>query len=107
MSSSELVRWGALGAILAGVAWAVSGLISLVVSGQGTEDIGSFSYYLLETIFCIASVGMLGGLAGFHALQAASYGRLGAVGFYAAFIGTALMLLSTAATILAGREVLD
>ncbi len=92
---------------MAGVAWVVSGLISLVVAGQGTEVVGSFSYYLLETLFCIASLGMLGGLAGFHALQAASYGRLGAVGFYAAFVGTALMLISTAATILAGREVLN
>ena len=107
MASSDLIRWDGLAAMLAGVAWVVSGLISLVVPGQGTEDVGSFSYYLLETIFCIASVGMLGGLAGFHALQAASYGRLGAAGFYAAFVGTALLLISTAATILAGREVLD
>jgi hypothetical protein len=50
---------------------------------------------------------MLGGLVGLHALQAASYGRLGAVGFYAAFVGTALLLISTAVTILAGREVLN
>jgi hypothetical protein len=107
MSSSDVVSWGAMGALLAGIAWLLSGLISLVMPGQGTEEIGSFSYYLLETIFCIASVGILGGLAGFHALQAASYGQLGAVGFYAAFIGTALMLISTAATNLAGREVLN
>ena len=93
--------------MLAGVAWVVSGLVSLVVPGQGTEEIGSSSYYLLETIFCIASVGMLGELAGVHASQAASYGRLGAVGFYAAFIGTTLIFISTAATILAGREVLN
>jgi hypothetical protein len=96
-----------MGALLAGIAWLGSGLISLVMPGQGTEEIGSFSYYLLETIFCIAMVGMLGGLAGFHALQAASYGRLGVIGFYAAFIGAALMLISTAATIIAGREVLN
>jgi hypothetical protein len=85
----------------------VSGLISLILPGQGTEDIGSSSYYLLETIFCIASVGMLAGLAGLHASQASSYGPLGTAGFYAAFVGTALMLISTAATILAGREVLN
>jgi hypothetical protein len=107
MSSTDLVSWGAMGALLAGIAWAVSGLISLVMPGQGTEDLGSFSYYLLETIFCLATVGMLGGLAGLHALQATSYGWFGVVGFYAAFIGTALMLISTAATILAGREVLN
>jgi hypothetical protein len=96
-----------MGALLAGIAWLVSGLISLVMPGQGTEDLGSFSYYLLETIFCIATIAMLAGLAGFQALQAASYGWLGVIGFYAAFIGTALMLISTAATIIAGREVLN
>ncbi len=107
MSSAELVRWGVLGAFLAGVAWVVSGLISLAIPGQGTEEIGSYSYYLLETMFCVASVGMLGGLVGLHARQVPSYGVLGATGFYAAFIGTALMLLSTVATVLVGREVLD
>ena len=78
MSSADLIRWGALGHVLAGVAWVVSGLISLVIPGQGTEEIGSSTYYLLETIVCIASVGMLGGLAGLHASQAASYGQSGA-----------------------------
>jgi hypothetical protein len=58
--------------MLAGVAWLASGLISLVLPGQGTEDIDSSSYYLLETMFCIALVGMLRGLAGLHVLQAAS-----------------------------------
>ena len=80
------------------MAWVLSGLISLAIPGQGTEIPGSFSYYLLEIIFVIASIGMLGALAGFHALQATSYGGLGAVGFYAAFVGIALMLISTAAT---------
>jgi hypothetical protein len=78
MSSADLIRWGALGDVLAGVAWVVSGFISLVIPGQGTEEIGSSTYYLLETIVCIASVGMLGGLAGLHASQAASYGQSGA-----------------------------
>jgi len=107
MSSSDVVSWGAMGALLAGIAWLLSGLISLVMPGQGTEEIGSFSYYLLETLFCAATVGILGGLASLHALQVASYGRLGVIGFYAAFIGTALLLISTAATIIAGREVLN
>ena len=105
MLSAELVRWGALGAFLAGVAWVVSGLISLAIPGQGTEEIGSYSYYLLETMFCIALVGMLGGLVGLHARQAPSYGALGAAGFYAAFIGTALMLLSTVATVLEAARI--
>jgi hypothetical protein len=61
MSSAKWVRWGALGAFLAGLAWVVSGLISLAIPGQDTEVLGSSSYYLLETMFCIASVGMMGG----------------------------------------------
>lgn len=81
MSSAEWVRWGALGAFLAGLAWVVSGLISLAIPGQGTEVLGSSSYYLLETMFCIASVGMMGGLVGLHARQVPSYGALGATGF--------------------------
>jgi hypothetical protein len=107
MLSSELVRWGALGALLAGAAWVVSGLISLAIPGQGTEIPGTFSYYLLEVIFSIASIGMLGGIVGLHARQAPSYGRLGTAGFFSASVGVAFLVISTVATILVGREVLS
>jgi hypothetical protein len=107
MSSSDLIRWGALGALLAGIAWLTSGLISLVIPGQGTEELGTFSYNLLEILFSIASAGMLAGIVGFHARQAPNYGQLGTAGFFAAFVGVFFLLASTVATILAGREVLD
>ena len=41
MSSSDLIRWGALGALLAGVAWIVEGLLTLVIPEQGPEAFGS------------------------------------------------------------------
>ena len=107
MSSSDLVRWGAGGALLGAIAWLVSGIISLVIPGQGTETLGTFTYYLLEILFSLASLGMLAAIVGFHARQAPNYGRLGTAGFLAAFVGVFFLLASTVATILAGREVLD
>ena len=107
MSSSGLIRWAAVGALLAAIAWLVSGLISLVLPGQGTEEVGTFSYYLLEILFSIASLGMLVAIMGLHAREAPNYGRFGTAGFFAAFVGVFFLLASTVATILAGREILD
>jgi len=114
MSSSNWIRWGALGALLAGLAWLASGLFSLV-TGQGAAELqspyaalGTFSYYLLEILFSIALAGMLAGLVGFHARQAPNYGRLGTAGFFAAFVGVFFMLASTVASLLAeSGDVLD
>jgi hypothetical protein len=110
MSSSDLVRWGALGALLAGIMLIALGLIRLVILGPVALYFGGAATaedYLLEILFSIASVGMLVGIVGFHARQAAHYGRLGMAGFLAAFVGVFFLLASTVATILAGREVLD
>jgi hypothetical protein len=113
MLSSNWIRWGALGALLAGIAWIASGLFSLV-TGQGAAELqspyaelGTFSYYLLEILFSIALAGMLAGIVGFRARQAPNYGRLGTAGFFAAFVGVFFMFASTVATILVGSEVLD
>ncbi len=82
--SSELIRKGApIAALLAGIAWVANGL----------EVFGS-TPYPIQTIQGIALIGTLGGLVGLHVRQAASprYGRLGAVGFFSAFIGATLWL---------------
>jgi hypothetical protein len=110
MSSSDLVRWGAVGALLAGMVLIAIGLIPLVILGPVALYFGGTATaqdYLLEILFSIALVGMLAALVGFHARQAPNYGRLGTVGFFAAFVGVFFLLASTVATILAGREVLD
>ena len=49
-----------------------------------------FLNYLGTAVFSAAYLGMLGGLAGLHARQMDSYGRLGRVGFLLAFVGAAL-----------------
>src|SRR5829696_4544047 len=111
MSSSNWIRWGALGALLAGIAWIALGLIPLVILGQVALYFGGVATvedYLLEILFSIALAGMLAGLVGFHARQAPNYGRLGTAGFFAAFVGVFFMLASTVASLLAeSGDVLD
>jgi hypothetical protein len=75
MSSSELIRWGGLAAMLAGATFIV-----LMLIPEGPP--GSFLYTLNSLVFVVAVLLMLAGLAGFHALQKGTYGRVGRAGFY-------------------------
>ncbi len=107
MASSNLVRWGALGALVAGVAWIASFAVGLVSEGQGSETFGLPSFYLIEGLTGLALAGMLVGLLGLHARQDANYGVLGTVGFLAALVGTALVLANVLLIRAAGRDLLD
>jgi hypothetical protein len=95
MPTSRLVQWGAIGAVIASVAWAVSDIYALLLPGQGEGPIGSTSSYLIESADALAEVGMLAALGGLHVVQARSLGRLGRAGVAIAFIGTALVLVAT------------
>jgi len=104
MSSSDLVRWGGLAGILAGAAWALSGIIhfAMVYPQAGTGPTGSLSDYLIESAHAVAEAGMLGALLGLRARQGPWYGWLGAVGFAVAFLGTALLCAITVIAIISG-----
>lgn len=97
MSSSNVIRWGGLAGMLAGVAWAVSGIVQfvLVYPEAGPGPLGSTSAYLIEAVHAVAEASMLGVLFGLRARQASRSGWLGLAGFIAAFLGTALMLVAT------------
>ena len=75
MSSSDLIRWGGLAAMGAGVLFIVYSLLSFAV-GKGDEpgplDVLAILAYVLEVV----------GLLGFHALQGSNYGRIGRAGLY-------------------------
>ena len=107
MASSNLVRWGALGALLAGLAWIASFVVGLASGGQGSETFGLPSSYLIEGLTGLALAGTLMGLLGLHARQSTSYGFLGTVGFLAALIGTALVLANVLLIRMAERNLLD
>src|SRR3712207_5696949 len=94
MSSSDLIRWGGLTALVAGVAWIMEGLLNLVGPEQGPEAAGSPYFYPSSVVFIVAFIGTLGGLVGLHTLQASSYGKIGRAGFVSAFGGVALMLVA-------------
>ena len=105
MSSADLVRWGALGALLAAIAWTVSGIIALVLVQPPATNMGpqgSLSWYLIESSDAIAEIGMMGAVVGLHARQTPSYGRLGMAGSIVAFVGAGLAALSTVLWLLTG-----
>ena len=92
----SLVRWGARAALVSGVLWIAGGLLHLAYPQDPPGALGYFLNYLGTAIFSGAYLGMLGGLVGLHARQVESYGRLGTVGFYLAFAGTALAFVGQA-----------
>ena len=98
MKSTNLVRWGALAAMATGALWVAGGLLHLAFPQDPPGALGSFLNYLGTAVFSAAYLGMLGGLAGLHARQMGSYGRLGAVGFFLSFAGTALAFVGQASS---------
>jgi hypothetical protein len=67
VSSSNLVRWGALGALLGALAWIAAGVVDLVTVGLASIE---------EVLILVGLLGTLGGLVGVHYKQVMSYGRL-------------------------------
>lgn len=100
----DLIRTGGLAAVLAGGAWAVSGIVhfALVYPEAGTGPTGSVSDHLIEGAHAVAEAGMLGALLGLRARQVSAYGWLGAAGFALAFLGTALMCAITVIGLVSG-----
>jgi hypothetical protein len=105
MSTSDLIRWGGLAGVIAGVAYLLTGIINLFTP-QNPVFI-SFSDYLIEILFIVGLVGTLGAIAGLDFLQRERYGRTGAAGSLTAFVGFGLLLVAAVATLLAGGEALD
>ncbi len=95
MSSLNLIRWGGLAAILAGVLLVVADLLNLAIgfdpdvpfSEVATTGIHAFQ----SVINLLAAVLLLLGLVGLYARQSEAAGPLGLAGFLVAFLGTALL----------------
>ncbi len=86
MSSSDLIRWGWLAAIGAGVLALVFGLLAFAL-GRGDEP-GP-----LDILVLLAMILEVVALVGFHALQGRNYGRIGRAGLYTTISSTVLFEL--------------
>lgn len=75
MSSSNLVRWGALAAMVGGVVFLADTVFTFTFADPEQDR-------WLDIFFVVGILLVVGGLVGFHALQRESYGRIGLVGFY-------------------------
>ena len=99
MSSSNLVKWGGIAAVLAGLLLII---VLLVLSNlQQWLAPDTFSPGLPSTILFIgALLGQMAGVAGLHALQRGRYGRLGTAGFLVSFVGFALEFIARIMTLI-------
>jgi hypothetical protein len=87
MTSSNLIRWGGIAAMLGGVFWVVWSLLGRV----SFEAAGS---PFADLMLLLATLLTLGGLVGLHVLQGGNYGRIGRAGFYAAAVGLLVQALA-------------
>src|ERR671917_589063 len=95
MSSSDLIRWAGLAAILAGVLLVVADLLNLAIGFDEDEPFSATAttgiYALQSWANLLAAVLLLIGLVGLYARQSEAAGLLGLGGFLVAFLGTALV----------------
>ena len=87
MSSSNLIRWGGMAALLSGVVWVAQGLLDLILADP---DEGNW----LDVLFIVSVLLALVGLVGFHALQKGNYGRIERAGFYTVIAAASVQIVA-------------
>ena len=103
MSSSDLIRWGGIAAMAAGVVWVISGILAIVY--QGVHAPGTFADYVVEGTFAVGLLLTVVGMVGLHALQKENYGRIGRGGFWTVVVASLGQVLGTV-VLLAGSTAL-
>jgi hypothetical protein len=89
VESSNLIRWGGLAAVVAGVLFIIINLITLVILGFGQE---SFELVVRSVISPFAGAMLVLGLVGLYARQSEATDVIGLIGFLFALFGTVLAL---------------
>ena len=93
MSSSDLVRWSGLAALVGGVLFVVAELLGLPTLNIETfsETVTTTSFAIQQRVFLLGVVLVLLGLVGLYVRQSEATGALGLIGFLVAFFGTVLI----------------
>src|SRR4051812_2221721 len=100
MSSSKLIRWGGLAAILAGLMYAVEASIDLFTPGQPDGHLPTD--YVYEAAWGAAFALLVLTLIALRALHKGTYGRLGTTAFFTTVIGHVLMVVKSSSIVVTG-----
>jgi hypothetical protein len=94
MSSSNLIRWSGLAALVGGLLWIVLEVAFLIIVGDQPESVAAVTsaWVILLVLALVGNMLILLGLVGLYARQVAETGVLGLVAFLVAFFGTALFV---------------
>jgi hypothetical protein len=103
VSSSDLIRWGGIAAMAAGVVWVISGILAIVYQGEHAP--GTIADYLVEGSFAVGLLLTVVGIVSLHALQKENYGRIGRGGFWTVVVASLGQVLGTV-VLLAGSTAL-
>src|SRR6266851_2970101 len=93
MSSSTLVRWSGLTALVGFAFWAAVGVTNfLVIPKDVATSVAATSnaWFVLFLLVVIGNLLMLGGLVGLYVHQAEKAGTFGLIAFLMTFIGIAM-----------------
>ncbi len=95
MSSSGLIRWGGLAAMVGGVLYVLAELLDIynfvLLGEEEFSAVAATASFAVETwLFLLGNVLVLFGLFGLYVRQSEATGPLLHVGFLVAFLGTAL-----------------
>ena len=92
MTSSELIRWSGLAAIVGGVSLVIAEFVTLSFFGYDFSTTAiTGTYALYSVLIMVTGVLLPLGLVGLYANQSDASGPLGLVGFVVAFVGTVLV----------------
>lgn len=93
MSSSNLMRWGGLAALVGGALFVVAELLGLPTLNveSFSETATTVSFAIQQLLFLLGVVFLLLGLLGLYVRQSEAAGSLGFIGFLVAFLGTVLI----------------
>jgi hypothetical protein len=93
MSSSNLIRWSGLAALLGGVLIAVFDVAEFVLIGGQPESVaaGTSALIIVRVAFLVPIVLVILGLVGLYARQAEQVGSLGLIAFLVALTGTVMV----------------
>jgi hypothetical protein len=93
MSSSNLIRWSGLAALVGGVLLAVLEVAEFVLIGGQPESVaaGASALIIVRVSFLVAIALIILALVGLYARQAEQAGTLGLIAFLVAFIGTVMV----------------